>query len=268
MSDASSLIDIEYRKEGSVATLELARPKAHNAYSEAMVDSLVNALDQAEADSEVRCLIITGQGRSFSAGGDLKSMQSKSGMFEGDVGALRKNYMRYIQQIPRRFARFDKPIVAAINGAAIGAGLDLCCMADIRFAVPRAKFGSTFVKLGLVPGDGGAYFLPRIVGFARALDLMLSARVIDAEEALRIGLLSRIVEPEQLLEEAKNYAQTIANYPPLAVQMTKRAAYDAFDGNVNSSLAQAASFQGIVQNHPDHHQAVEEMLAAVASKSK
>ena len=252
--------DLRYQTDGAVVTITLDRPDARNAYSAAMVTSLVAALDAAEADASVRCIVLTGEGKSFHAGGDLKAMRAASGMFEGGPLALRRQYVDGIHRVPRRIAACDKPIIAAINGAAIGAGLDLACMCDLRVAARGAKMGSTFVKVGLVPGDGGAYFLARVVGFSRALELVLTGRLVDADEALRIGLVTDVVEREELLPAAINLAQTIAENAPLAVQMTKRAAYRSWDADVDTALELAATYQGMVQNTEDHKRAVEAIL--------
>ncbi|MCH9688649.1 MAG: enoyl-CoA hydratase/isomerase family protein [Deltaproteobacteria bacterium] len=260
MCPAMELVDLRYQRDGALAVLTLDRPDAHNAYSEAMVESLVQALDAAEADDEVRCIVLTGAGKSFSAGGDLKRMRDASGMFEGGPVALRRRYIEGIQRVPRRLSACDKPVVAAINGAAIGAGLDLACMCDVRVASQRAKLGSTFVKVGLVPGDGGAYFLARTIGFGRALEMVLTGRVVQADEALAMGLVHAVVEPEAVLDEAKARARLIAANAPLAVQMTKRAAYRSWDLDVDTALELAATFQGMVQNTADHREAVDAIL--------
>lgn len=252
--------DLRYQTNGPVVTITLDRPDARNAYSSAMVTSLVAALDAAEADASVRCIVLTGEGKSFHAGGDLKAMRAASGMFEGGPLALRRQYVDGIQRVPRRLAACDKPIIAAINGAAIGAGLDLACMCDLRVAATGAKMGSTFVKVGLVPGDGGAYFLARVVGFSRALELVLTGTLVDADEALRIGLVTDVVERDELLPTATKLAQTIAANAPLAVQMTKRAAYRSWDADVDTALELAATYQGMVQNTEDHKRAVEAIL--------
>lgn len=252
--------DLRYERRGSVALVTLDRPEARNAYSEAMVESLVGAVNEADADPEVRCLVLTGAGRAFSAGGDLKRMRDKAGMFEGGPIGLKRGYEAHIQTIPRRFSRLDKPVLAAVNGPAIGAGLDLACMADIRIASSAARFGSTFVKVGLVPGDGGAYLLARTLGLPRALDLMLTGRTIDAAEAERIGLVQRVVAPDRLLEETLAYAESIAANAPLAVQLTKRATYRSFEGGLEAALELAASYQGMAQNTEDHFEAVDAML--------
>ena len=148
------LTDVRFTVEAPFATIILDRPDARNAYSEAMVKGLLSALDAASNDDRVRVIILSGAGRAFSAGGDLKRMRDKVGMFAGGPTILRRNYIAHIQRIPRAIQQVDKPIIAAVNGPAIGAGLDLACMCDLRVAAKSARFGSTFVKVGLIPGDG------------------------------------------------------------------------------------------------------------------
>jgi 2-(1,2-epoxy-1,2-dihydrophenyl)acetyl-CoA isomerase len=254
------LTEVRYEVAGATAQITLDRPAARNAYSEAMVESLVTAIDAAERDHAVRVIVLTGAGPAFSAGGDLKRMLHKDGMFAGGPAELRRRYVDGIQRIPRRLTLAEKPVIAAINGPAIGAGLDLACMCDLRIAAAGAQFGSTFVKVGLVPGDGGAYFLTRTIGFPRALELMLTARVIDSDEALRIGLVHRVVAPEELLPAARALADELAALPPLALRLTKRAAYRSHDLDVDAALELAAAYQGISQNTADHREAVAAML--------
>ena len=257
---ALDLPDLRRAQDGAILLLTLDRPDARNAYSEAMVDSLVRALDDADRDDAVRCVILTGAGPAFSAGGDLKRMLQQDGMFAGGPVDLRRRDDDGIQRIPRRLALAEKPVIAAINGPAIGAGLDLACMCDLRVAARGAQLGSTFVKVGLVPGDGGAYFLSRAIGFSRALELMLTARLVDTDEAERIGLVHRVVEPDQLLPTARALAEQIAANAPLAVRMTKRAAYRSFDADLEQALELAATYQGVVQNTADHREAVRALL--------
>ena len=246
--------------QNHVATLTLNRPEARNAYSSQMIRELVRGLDELELNPEVRAVILTGAGRAFSAGGDLKLMRDKQGMFEGEAVELRSRYMQEIHQVPRRLARFSKPVIAAINGAAIGAGLDLCLMCDLRIASERAKFGSTFVKVGLIPGDGGAYYLTRAIGLAKSLELTLTGRVIGAVEAERLGIVSRVVEDHELLDAARTLADEIAQNAPVAVQLTKAAAYQSLNLTPESALQLAASFQGIAQNTRDHLEGVNAIL--------
>ena len=240
--------------------LVLNRPDARNAYSNSMVDEIVAAFDAAEEDDAVRVVAITGSGTAFSAGGDLKLMAAHSGMFEGDATALRARYLRGIQRIPRRLLRFDKPVIAAVNGAAIGAGLDLACMADFRVASERAKFGSTFVKVGLVPGDGGAYFLSRTIGYPRALDMVLTARIVGAEEASTLALVHEVVPASDLTDAVRRRAEHLCGLPPLALRLTKSAAVRSWDLGADQALLVAATYQGISQNTEDHDEAVAAFL--------
>ncbi len=258
MSQATqdSELHVRYEAEGPLAILTLDRPDARNAYSEAMCEQLVAAFDRADRDDAIRCVILTGAGSAFHAGGDVKAMKARSGMFAGEPDELRERYIQGIQAVPRRIAEFRKPLIAAINGAAIGAGLDLACMCDLRIAAASAKLGSTFVAVGLVPGDGGAFFLARVVGFAKALELMLTARVLGANEALAIGLVGEVVADAQLMASARERALAIAKHPALAVQLTKRAAYRSWAGDQAAALELAATYQGIVQNHADHLRAL------------
>ena len=240
--------------------LRLDRPEARNAYSMEMVDGLCQALTQATLDDAVRAIILTGQGSAFSAGGDLKAMREHTGMFAGAPVELRTRYQEGIHRIPKRIASFDKPLLAAVNGPAIGAGLDLACMCDIRIAARSARFGSTFVRVGLIPGDGGAYFLTRTVGFPRALELVMSGRVIDTDEALRIGLVGTVVEDEELEAAARKQAERLLRGSPLAVRMAKRLCYRSYEASQEVALELAASYQGMVQNTADHDEAVAAML--------
>ncbi|MEM1035035.1 MAG: enoyl-CoA hydratase-related protein [Myxococcota bacterium] len=257
----NQLTDVRYATDGPIATITLDRPEARNAYSEAMVDGLIAAFDAAESDASIRSIVLTGAGKAFSAGGDLKRMAADQGMFAGDDPvALRRSYIMGIQRIPQRLARVDKPIVAAINGAAIGAGLDLACMCDLRVAADTAKLGSTFVRVGLVPGDGGAFFLARTIGLPRALELMLTGRVIDAATALRLDLVHEVCSPEETIPRARAIALEIARHAPLAVQLTKRAAYRSFETDLSNALELAATYQGIAQRTDDHREGVAALL--------
>ncbi len=261
---AAATPEVRYAVDGPVATITLDRPDARNAYSEAMVAELVAAFDRADDDPAIRAVVLTGAGKAFSAGGDLKRMRDRRGMFDGDSAALRTRYIRGIQSIPRRLDRFDKPVVAAVNGPAIGAGCDLACMCDIRIGGRRALFGSTFVKVGLVPGDGGAFLLARVVGFPRALEMILTARLVGPDEAAQMGLLNRVVDDsddrQALLTAAHETALQMAALPPVAVQLAKRAAYRSWSMTLDEALELAATYQGITQRTDDHVEAVSALL--------
>jgi len=248
--------DVRYEEDGRVACVTLDRAEARNAYSEAMVEGLVAAFDRADARDEVGALVLTGAGPAFHAGGDLKRMRDRRGMFAGEPPELRRAYRDGIQRVPRRIAELRKPIVAAVNGPAIGAGLDLACMCDVRLAADTAKLGSTFVRVGLIPGDGGAYYLARAIGLSRALELMLSARVIGAAEAERIGLVHRVVAPERLRSEAVAYAARLAEHPPQALALARQLAYRCWDASQDVALELAASHQALLQRSEEHREAV------------
>lgn len=253
--------------ETHIATLTLDRPDAANAYSQEMVDALVETLDAANQDPNVHVLILTGAGRFFSAGGDLQLMRKHEGMFYGDPAELRRSYLDGIQRVPKAFAAFRKPTIAAINGAAIGAGLDLACMCDIRVGSNRARFGSTFIQLGLVPGDGGAYFLAKIIGFPRALELILTGRIFSAREANELGLLHELVEPDHVLPKAHEIATAIAQHPPEAVALARDLVYKSWHLHVQESLDLAATYQGIAQNRPEHDALVDQMIERTSKTS-
>lgn len=253
-------MSVLYETSGPVATITLNRPEARNAYTEAMVKQLLTAIDEADADEDIRTVVLTGAGPAFSAGGDLRAMRDRTGMFEGDPAELRNQYRKGLQQLPRRFDQFEKPVVAAINGAAIGAGLDLALMADLRIASRDATFGSTFARVGLIPGDGGAYLLTRVVGFAQALDLVLTARMIGADEALALNLVTSVVDADQVLDVAHERAEQIASLPPKAVQAAKACLYRSVDNDMETALQLTAALQATVQHSDDHEQAVQEMI--------
>jgi enoyl-CoA hydratase/carnithine racemase len=185
-------------------------------------------------------------------------MQNKEGMFAGEPNQLRELYARGIQQIPRAFHELHTPVIAAVNGAAIGAGLDLACMCDIRYAHPKAKFGETFANLGLIPGDGGSYFLQKIIGFAHAMELSLTGEVIGAEKAKELSLVTYV--GEDFLGHAQKCAKNIANKPPVAVQMLKRAIENARNTDLNSHLNLLSAYQGITQRTSDHFNALSALI--------
>lgn len=242
------------------AVVTLDRPEARNAYSTEMIDSLCAALDRLEDDDDVRVVVLTGADPAFSAGGDLKAMADQRGMFAGDSARLRVAYQRHIQRVPRRLLAFDKPLIAAVNGPAIGAGLDLACMCDLRLASERAKFGSTFVKIGLIPGDGGAYWLSRAVGYGHAAQLILTGEVHPARHGAAIGLFQRVVPHAELLHAAGEVASRIAANGPIAVRLARQALIRSWDLGADQALELAATYQGIAQATDDHQEGVRALL--------
>ena len=166
-------------RDGAILTVTLNLPDKRNPVSDnGLIDALIAAMHEADSDIGVRCVILTGAGSAFSAGGDLKAMKSGSGLRAGLPAQTRRNYREGIQRLPLMFHALEVPVIAAINGPAIGAGLDLACMCDIRVAADNAVFAESFVKLGIVPGDGGAWLLPRVIGFSKAVELTLTGETI------------------------------------------------------------------------------------------
>lgn len=184
-------------------------------------------------------------------------------MFSGDPTELRTNYRLGLQQMTRRFQSFEKPVIAAINGGAIGAGLGLAMNCDIRVAAADARLGATFTRIGLVPGDGSAYLLARAIGFPKALELVLTARVLNAEQALAMGLVSEVVPSERLMARATEIALEIAQLPPKAVGLAKALMYRTVHGDLETSLQMAAAFQGLTQSTDEHLEAVETLISSL-----
>lgn len=245
---------------GHTGWITLNRPKSSNALSIKMIDDLVKVLDELDCDTNIRTIVITGAGKHFCAGGDIVDMKNQTGMFAGEPNELREKYKKGIQKIPMCFQNISTPVIAMINGAAIGAGLDLACMCDIRIASDNAKFGETFAKLGLVPGDGGSFFLQRVVGFSKAMELSLTAEIITANEALKINLINKLVGADELLSLTKETLGKINSNAPIAIQMVKRSIVHASKNDLNSSLELLSAFQGIAQRTSDHLNCVENVL--------
>ena len=256
--------DIEAEVVNSVLWIYLDRPDSMNAFSDEMIKSLVGALQKAESDSSIRLTVISRRGKAFCAGGDIKAMEEKTGMFAGDSAELKQRYQEGIQQIPLAIEKCHKPIIAMINGAAIGAGLDLACMCDIRVASEKAKFGETFTKLALVPGDGGSYFLQRIVGFAKAMEMTLTARIYNSEDALKMGLVNAVVSPDDLKDKVQEYIDAILLTAPKACMMAKEAIKESYHERIEPMLDTLSTFQGDTQRTEDHFEA----LAAFKEKRK
>ncbi|WP_454885159.1 crotonase/enoyl-CoA hydratase family protein [Sphingomonas oryzagri] len=244
-------------QSGAVRTLTLNAPERRNPISDLpMVDALDAAIKAADADPGVRVVVLTGAGSAFSSGGDLKKMAPGQGLRDALPARTRANYRAGIQRLPILFQSLDVPVIAAINGPAVGAGCDLACMCDVRIAGQSAMFAESFVKVGLIPGDGGAWLLPRIVGFSRACELALTGDMIDAAEALACGLVSRVVADEDLLATAHALAERIAANPPHAVRMTKRLLREGQTASLVNLLELSAAMQALAHATVDHDEAV------------
>jgi enoyl-CoA hydratase/carnithine racemase len=252
----SELVKVE--RDGAIALVTLNQPEKRNPISGLeMIDALEAAMRALDADIGVRAVILTGAGSAFSSGGDINAMVAKRSSLRDPVPAqTRRNYKAGIQRLPLLFEALEVPVIAAVNGPAIGAGCDLACMCDVRIAGESAKFAESFVKLGIVPGDGGAWLLPRIIGFAKASELALTGDLLDAAEALACGLVSRVVPDDRLVAEARVVADKIAANPPHAVRMTKRLLREATRATLANILELSAAMQALGHATADHDEAV------------
>ncbi len=260
--------EIVFEQKGPVAVLTLNRPDIRNSFThQEMIDEIVDACQKVQDSDSVSVLVVTGAGSSFSAGGNVKDMFKKEGMFSGDPNDVRQNYRKGIQRITLAFHRLDVPAIAAVNGPAMGAGCDLTCMCDIRIASENARFSETFVSVGLIPGDGGAFLLPRVVGFSKALELAFTCRVIDANEALRIGLVNEVTPSERLLDRAMEVAAEIAQHPARILRLAKRLFYLSQGRSLEETLELSCSFQALCHHSPEHMEALEAFFARQANRS-
>ncbi|MEM7329418.1 MAG: crotonase/enoyl-CoA hydratase family protein [Pseudomonadota bacterium] len=252
---------VSLEKQGPIATLTLNRPEMMNALGqEGDGQAFATVCSEIEDDAEIRCVILTGEGRAFSAGGDIKAMRNRTGVFSGSPYKVREGYRRNIHRIVNSLYNLEVPIIAAVNGAAIGLGCDVACMADVRISSERAKFGVTFLKLGLIPGDGGAWLLPRIIGQSRAAELLFSGDVIDAATAADWGLVSRVVPEETLMDEARTLALRIAAQPPQSLRVAKTLLRHGATSQYDTVMEMSAAFQSMMHHTEDHLEGVEAIL--------
>lgn len=250
-----------YAQQGHVVTLTMNEPARRNPLTgNSAVPEFLAAIDRIHNDRSVRAVILTGAGTAFSSGGDIRDMERQA---SGEVSGMqiRQEYRTGIQKLPLALFNLEVPIIAAVNGAAIGAGLDVACMCDIRIASEHAKFAESFVKLGIIPGDGGAWLLPRIIGMSRASEMSFTGEVIGADLAATWGLVSRVVPADQLLATAHQLAERIAANPPHAVRLTKRLLREALHTRLDTLLEMAAAFQALSHQTDDHREAVSAFLA-------
>ncbi len=249
-----------FARDQSVATITLNRDDSRNSLTDEVIEGLLDAMAKAESDSSISCVILTGAGKAFSSGGNLRdigAMTAEKGMSPLDIEAW---YTNGIQRIPLLMEQLTVPVIAAVNGPAIGAGNDLATMCDMRIASSKALFAESFLKVGIIPGDGGAWFLPRIVGYARAAEMLYTAEAIDAQKALDWGLVSQVVEPDGLMDAARALAAKVVANPPFALRKGKEIMLAAQRMGLEDSLAKAALTQGVLQRMEDHQEAVHAIL--------
>lgn len=257
MADGKVLIE----RQGAIAVVTLNDPEARNSLTPALVDALCAFIGGANADPGLSCIVLTGAGRSFCSGGNVKDMRDGTDpMFAGSPYDMAEGYRNGVQMITKLFHRLDVPVIAAVNGHAIGAGCDLACMADIRIGSVDAKFAESFMRVGIVSGDGGAWLLPRVIGLPKALEMALTCRMLDAAEALDWGLVTHIVPAENLMDKALEMARMIAAFPPRSIRLNKRLMIRSQDMTLDGCLELSAAYQAIVQHSEDQKEAVNALL--------
>ena len=254
-----SLLRID--KTRHVTTLTIDRAESMNPLgAKGDGDEFTQVCTAINRDLETRCVILTGAGRAFSAGGDIKAMRDRTGTFGGATPAISDGYRDNIHMMLRALHSLRVPVIAAVNGAAIGLGCDVACLADIRIASDKAKFGVTFLKLGIIPGDGGTWILPRVIGQARAAELFYTGDVIDAATALDWGMVSRVVPHDDLLSEAKALADRISAQPPHALRHAKNLLRQGQQISYDSALEMAANTQAMMHTTQDHAEGVAALI--------
>jgi 2-(1,2-epoxy-1,2-dihydrophenyl)acetyl-CoA isomerase len=247
-----------------IARITLNRPERMNAFTFEMIDAWTAALQQCRTDDAVKVVLLTGAGNAFCSGGDIVEMGDRL----QHTPEQRKNELfNRIERIPLALEDLDKPVIAAVNGVATGAGMDMALMCDIRYAAQSARFAETYVKVGLVPGAGGAHFLPRLVGVSKALELFLTGDFLDAEEALRLGLVNKIFPDDALLEEVEKIARRMVGAPALTLRMTKRAIYQGMRNDLRTNLDLISSHYAIITASQEHKDLVNKFIAERSKKA-
>ena len=259
--DESATGRLKIERHGRVLLLTLNDPATRNVL---LGDDLFSAFEdvtrRANTDLGIGAVVLTGADPAFSSGGDIRDMHEKTGMFRGAPHEIVEQYRNGIQRIPRALWDLDVPLIAAVNGPAIGAGCDLACVCDMRIASIHATFAENFIRVGIVSGAGGAWLLPRIVGYARAAEMAFTGEAIDAKHAFNIGLVAKVVPHEKLIESAVDLAQRIACNPPLVLRWTKRLLKEAQHERLDTVLSMAATYQALAHQTAEHADALAAMI--------
>jgi 2-(1,2-epoxy-1,2-dihydrophenyl)acetyl-CoA isomerase len=252
----------ELEQRGKIAIVHLNNPDSLNAIGSLEdCDDLVATLETIGGSNEISVMILTGRGRAFCSGGNLRAIKERNGIGPLDQpDSTRSNYRRGVQRITRAFMDLEVPAIAAINGPAVGLGLDLACLCEVRIVSEAARMSASFIKVGIVPGDGGAWSLSQIIGYSKAAELLLTGDSFGAQEALAMGLVSKITKPESLIAEAMAVAERMATNPPRALRLTKRLLRQAQHQSMADVLELSAAFQAIIHETADHVEAVDALL--------
>lgn len=268
------MADLIYEVKGHLARITMNRPEHLNCFSEEMIHLWTKALEDVRDREDIYAVLLSGNGKAFCAGGDVKAMAAGDGFFEShdDISSTalaRKNFLwKGIQRIPLILEEIDKPVVAKIHGAAVGAGLDMALMCDVRIASESATMSESYFNAGIVPGDGGAYFLPRIIGRDKALDMFWTTKVLKGAEAERIGLVTHVVPDDELDDYVEAYMQKLLEAPQTAMRLTKRAIYQSEQITLRSSLDMVSSFMGIVTELDDYRTRTSALVEKLNRKHK
>ena len=244
--------DLLYDVSDKIATITLNRPDKLNAFTGPMIDAWAKALAEAQADDSVNVIVVTGAGRAFCSGGDVGRMRETKPTPLENKNQLWEN----IHRVPKTLEAVDKPVIAMVNGLAVGAGMGMCLMCDVRIASDEARFSTGYVRVGLVPGDGDTYFLPRLVGAAKALELLWTADFVDAQEALRLGIVNRVVPAGDLAQQTRDFAEQLAGGPQIPIRMIKRLVYQSLRLDLRTHLDLVSSHMAVVRETADHAEGV------------
>lgn len=262
--------DLLFTVENHVAKITLNRPDSLNAFSEEMIELWIKALETVRDSDDIRVVLVSGNGRAFCSGGDIKDMIAGHGFFKStedvtSTGLARKNSLwKKVQRVPLLLEEIDKPVIAKVHGSAFGAGLDMALMCDIRIVEEGTKLSESYINVGLVPGDGAAYFLPRLIGIDKALDMLWTGKVIDAHEAKELGLATFVISKEDIDQFTEDYLQKIVNGPQHSIRLIKRAVYQNQTMSLRASLDMISSHMGLVTELDDYKQGIQ----AVVEKRK
>lgn len=257
MADAKVIVE----RQGAIAVVTLNDPGTRNALTPAVVGGLCDVFRSANDDPTLGCIVLAAAGDGFCSGGNVKDMRDGADpMFAGTPHQMQEGYRAGAQMLPKLLNEMDVPIIAAVQGPAIGAGCDLACMCDIRIGSPEARFAESFLRVGLVSGDGGAWYLPRVIGLPKAMEMALTCRMIGSAEAKEWGLVTHLVDREKLLDQALDMARTISGFPPRSTRLNKRLIRQSLNTSLSECLELSAAFQAIVQNTADQKEAVNALL--------
>jgi enoyl-CoA hydratase/carnithine racemase len=247
--------DLLWDVHDGVATLTLNRPHRKNAFTFEMIEQWADHLVAARTDDDIRVVVLTGAGDAFCSGVDLDSFAPADGTRPAPL-ARRRDLSDTIHRVALALEDLDKPVIAAVSGVAVGAGMDMALMCDIRLVSRSARFSEGYVKVGLVPGDGGCYFLPRVVGLPKALELLLTGDMIDADEAYRIGIANQVYDDVVFPEAVAAFAARLAAAPPVTIRLIKRATYQSARSDLRTSLDLIASHMAVVGSTADSAEAL------------